>query len=101
MARAPSLSLPCLALVTDRTLCEDASLIDKVGQAVAGGVTMVQLREKDLAAGALLALGEGLRRATAGRALFLVNDRLDVALAAAADGVHLPENGLPAPQARR
>jgi len=61
----------------------------------------VQLREKDLPAADLLALAERLRAVTRGRALFLVNDRLDVALACAADGVHLPERGLSVAVARR
>lgn len=95
------LPVPCLALVSDRTLCEDLPLAEKVAQAVAGGANLVQLREKDLPAGELLQLAQSLRRITAGRARLLVNDRLDVALAADADGVHLPERGLPVAEARR
>jgi thiamine-phosphate pyrophosphorylase len=93
--------LPCLALVTDRRLCRTLPLEEAVAQAVDGGVSLVQLREKDLPAGELLALAEKLCSLTRGRALFLVNDRLDVALACAADGVHLPERGLPVAAARR
>jgi len=95
------LPVPCLALVTDRTLCTDVPLLEKVAQAVAGGANLVQLREKDLPAGDLLPLAQCLRQITAGRALLLVNDRLDVALAAGADGVHLPERGLPVAEVRR
>ena len=62
---------------------------------------MVQLREKDLPAGELLALARMLRRATAGRALLVVNDRVDVAMASGADGVQLGENGLDVASARR
>lgn len=101
MPASRSLPIPCLTLVTDRTLCEDVPLLEKVAQAVAGGVNLVQLREKDLPAGDLLRLAQRLRQVTAGRALLLVNDRLDVALAAGADGVHLPEIGLPVAEARR
>ncbi len=62
----------------------------------------VQLREKDLQGGALFALARELRAVTRDHgARLLVNDRLDVALAAEADGVHLPANGLPADAARR
>lgn len=97
-----ALSWPCLALVTDRTLCWNAEeLIQKVDLALDGGVGMVQLREKDLPAGELLPLAQRLRALTLGRALFLVNDRLDVALACDADGVHLPEAGLPPDVAQR
>jgi len=95
------LTIPCLALVTDRRLCQTLSLEEAVAQAVEGGANLVQLREKDLPAAELLALAEKLRAVARGRALFLVNDRLDVALACAADGVHLPEQGLPVAAARR
>ena len=96
------LTVPCLALVTDRSALGGLSLEDAVAQAVEGGANLVQLREKDLPAGELLALAEKLRVITRlGRALFLVNDRLDVALACSADGVHLPERGLPVTVARR
>lgn len=65
------------------------------------GVDIVQLREKDAEAGDLLRWGERFREA-ADRygALFVVNDRPDVALALGADGVHLGQNDLPAPIAR-
>jgi thiamine-phosphate pyrophosphorylase len=94
------LTVPCLALVTDRRLCQALSLEEAVAQAVEGGANLVQLREKDLLTADLLALAEKLRAVTQGRALFLVNDRLDVALACSADGVHLPERGLPVAAAR-
>ena len=95
------LTVPCLALVTDRSALGGLSLEEAVAQAVEGGANLVQLREKDLPAAELLALAEKLRAFTQGRALFLVNDRLDVALACSADGVHLPERGLPVAVARR
>jgi thiamine-phosphate pyrophosphorylase len=95
------LTIPCLALVTDRRLCQTLSLEEAVAQAVEGGASVVQLREKDLPAAEILALAGKLRAVTQGRALFLVNDRLDVALACAADGIHLPEQGLPVAAARR
>jgi thiamine-phosphate pyrophosphorylase len=95
------LTVPCLALVTDRRLCQALSLEEAVVEAVEGGANLVQLREKDLPAAELLALAEKLRAVTRDRALFLVNDRLDVALACSADGVHLPERGLPVAVARR
>jgi thiamine-phosphate pyrophosphorylase len=96
----PPLTLPCLALVTDRTLCPVAELPERVARAVAGGVNMVQLREKGMEAGALLALARRLREVTDGRALLLVNDRVDVAMACGADGVQLGEEGLPVAAAR-
>jgi thiamine-phosphate pyrophosphorylase len=54
---------------------------------------VVQLREKDLTAAQLVLLADRLRAITQGKALLIVNSRLDVALLCAADGVHLPERG--------
>ena len=87
--------------MTDRNLCPPGSLEERVEAAVAGGVDMVQLREKDLPAGEMLKLARRLRAVTVGKALFVVNDRLDVAMAAGADGVHLPEASLSVADARR
>lgn len=101
MSRKPALSLPCLMLVTDRRLCWERSLLELVATAVDGGVSAVQLREKDLPAGEIWKLAGQLRDVTAGRALLIVNDRLDVALSVGADGVQLPENGLPVAAARQ
>ena len=62
----------------------------------------MQLREKDLAARDLYALARRLLEvAHRHRCQLLINDRIDVALAAGADGVHLPEKGLPIAVARR
>ena len=87
--------LPCLCLVTDRTIGEPDSLADRIAQAVAGGVDMVQLREKDLPGGQLLELAIALKKAIASNAILLVNERVDVAIAAGADGVQLGESALP------
>jgi thiamine-phosphate pyrophosphorylase len=87
------LPIPCLTLITDRRLCRGLSLEEAVAQAVGGGVNVVQLREKDLTAVQLVPLADRLRAITEGKALLIVNTRLDVALVCAADGVHLPERG--------
>ena len=87
------LSLPCLMLVTDRAVCGGTEpLVRAVEEAVAGGVNAVQLREKDMPAGEFLALAQRLRHITDGKALLLINDRVGVALACNADGVHLAED---------
>ena len=89
------LPIPCLMLVTDRSLCGGADgLVAAVEAAVQGGADAVQLREKDLPPEDLLPLARRLRQATLGRALLLVNGSLDVALAVEADGVHLPASAL-------
>lgn len=73
-----------------------------VRQAVQAGVRAVQLRERGLEAREILDLAWSLRAITrqAG-ALLLINDRLDVALACGADGVHLPQDGIPPREARQ
>jgi thiamine-phosphate pyrophosphorylase len=87
-------------LVTDRTACCDRRLDEIVEAAVEGGVNLVQLREKDLPAADLYDLAVRLRQAVGTQALLFVNDRVDVALAAGADGVQLGERGLPIEVAR-
>lgn len=90
-----------LYLITDRRF-SSLPLIEQVRRAVAGGVTMVQLREKDASAREILALGEELHAFLAPRGIpLIVDDRLDLALALNADGVHLGRNDLPIATARR
>lgn len=97
------MALPVVHLITDRTLEPDPAR--RAAAALAGfppGRVAVHLREKDLGGAALLALARTLAAACHGRGqLLLVNDRLDVALAAGADGVHLPSSGVPPADARR
>jgi thiamine-phosphate pyrophosphorylase len=88
-------------LVTDRHATGGRDLADVVARALDAGLPAVQLREKDLPGRPLLMLAEQLRRATAERHAFLfVNDRLDVARAVGADGVHLGEQSFPVEVAR-
>jgi thiamine-phosphate pyrophosphorylase len=85
--------------VTDR---RRGDVLSSAARAVRDGVDMIQVREKDLPAGELLDLVSKVRDLAAGtRTRVLLNDRLDVALAAAIDGVHLPANGLPPERVRR
>ena len=91
----PPLPYPCLCLVTDRKVGDERTLVERVGEAVAGGVDMVQLREKDLPGGQLLRLALAVKQTVAGRALLIINERADVAVAALADGIQLGEKALP------
>jgi len=76
--------------------------VDVVAAALAAGAPAVQLRDKQASARELLALGRAvLPHARAHGALLFVNDRLDVALALGADGVHLGPDDLPVAAARR
>ena len=90
-----------LCFVTDRKRCLGRNLEDVVEQAVEHGVGMVQLREKDLSAHDLYELGMRVKTVISGRAKLVVNDRVDVALSLNADGVQLPEDGMPVAEARR
>jgi thiamine-phosphate pyrophosphorylase len=93
---------PRLVLVTDRHAAAGRDLVAVVAAALDAGLPAVQLREKDLPGRPLLALAEELRAVTARTgALLFVNDRIDVALAAGADGVHLGGGSVPAAVARR
>ena len=91
-----------LYFVTDRKQTANRPLADVVQAALDGGVRAVQLREKDLEGRELYALAERLRALTRRyQARLLVNDRLDVALAVEADGVHLGQNSFAVEDARR
>lgn len=99
--------MPCdprrleLYLVTDRRFHE-APLVEQVARAIAGGVTCVQLREKDLETGALVELAGHLADLCRAQGVtFIVNDRIDVAMAVQADGVHLGRKDMPLSVARR
>lgn len=80
----------------------DDLLVRRVSAAARAGVHLVQIRERDLDGGPLLRLVARCVQAVAGSATrLLVNDRLDVALAAGAHGVHLRADSIPASRARR
>ena len=91
-----------LYLVTDSDLSRGRSLLDIVGTAVDGGVTCVQVREKTTSSRAYLERLAPVRGFLRERGIPLfVNDRIDVALAAEADGVHLGQTDIPLLLARR
>ena len=92
-----------LYYITDRAQINSSTLDACIARAIAAGVDWVQIREKDLPARRLLALAEEATRAArdTGRTRVTVNDRLDVALAAQAHGVHLGTHSLPADLVRR
>jgi thiamine-phosphate pyrophosphorylase len=93
---------PTLYLVTDTALCRPRPVADVVRAAVAGGVTAVQVRDKTATRRELYALTLAVRTAlaeTPGVAV-VVNDAVDVALLAGADGVHVGQDDLPPEQVR-
>ena len=92
-------------LVTDTALCGPRGVVATVREAVAGGATTVQIREKDAAARDLLELVRSVADAVGDRAAVLVDDHVDVFLAAraagsAVHGVHLGQSDLPVREAR-
>ena len=95
----PDLSL---YLVTDRSLSLGRSTVDIVRAAVAGGATCVQLREKECSTRQFVAEARAVRELLAGTGIpLIINDRIDVALAVGADGVHLGQTDMHIADARR
>ena len=88
---------PALYLVTDTALAGPRGVPEVVRAAVAGGVTAVQVRDKTASRRELYALTLAVREVLAGTGVALfVNDAVDVALLAGADGVHVGQDDLPA-----
>ncbi len=92
---------PRLYVILDRTAARGRDLDDLLEAVLAGGCRLVQLREKEWPSGRLYPLARRLAaRCRAAGAVFVVNDRVDLAVAAGADGVHLGQDDLP-PEAAR
>ena len=95
---------PVFCLITDRRRCGpswETALVERVRAAARAGVHLVQIRERDLDGGPLTRLVSACVEAVHGtRTRVLVNDRLDVALAAGAHGVHLRADSFAASRAR-
>jgi thiamine-phosphate pyrophosphorylase len=89
-----------LYLVTDRQLA-GGGLAGLIREAIAGGVTVVQLREKDLPAREFYELAVKIKKVIPPDIPLIIYDRLDIALAAGAGGLHLGQADLPAGIARR
>ena len=86
-----------LYLVTDRRLMSTATLSEAVEQAILGGCTMVQLREKEASAYSFFKLAEEIKGITDHYEIpLIINDRIDIALAVGAAGVHVGQNDIPA-----
>jgi thiamine-phosphate pyrophosphorylase len=97
----PSVDLRLYAIL-DPTRARGRALLDLALAAVAGGATLLQYRDKDGDTRHLVETARAIRAAIAGRGVpLLINDRIDVALAAKADGVHVGQSDMPAADARR
>jgi thiamine-phosphate pyrophosphorylase len=95
-------NLPSIYLISDRQQLPDGQLLPFVEQLLKSGLQLLQLREKDLSAAQLFPLAERLRKLTRRYGCkMLINDRVDVALAVDADGVHLGGHSLPTAAVRK
>lgn len=82
-----------LYLITDPGLCAEFGLVETVKCAVAGGVSMVQLRDKDATTAQRIALAVALKKALKGSGVALIiNDDLEAAIASSADGAHIGQS---------
>ena len=92
---------PTLCLVSDRRAIGERPLVAFIGEAARAGVDLIQIRERDLDDRALVTLARDAVAAVRGTgARVIVNDRIDVALAAGAAGVHLRADSIPAGRVR-
>lgn len=91
-----------LYLVTDRGLCGEKAVETVILQAVKGGVSYVQLREKDVSTRFFIEEALNIRKILRPYHVpLIINDRVDVALAGGADGVHIGQEDMPYAMARR
>ena len=91
-----------LYLITDRKKVPHGNLLKVIGEATSAGIRAVQLREKDLPSYELYHLAQEIKSiCKTCNAKFLINDRIDIALALDTDGVHLGKRSIPLGVARR
>ena len=98
MRRCPDLSL---YLVLDPGLCAGVGMVETARAAVAGGATVVQLRDKAAGTERMIETGRALKVALAGTgAALIVNDDVEAAVAIGADGLHIGQGDMAATEAR-
>ena len=91
-----------VVVLTDARLSMGRSHAEVIRAAIAGGADAIQLRDKEASGRSFFDTAVALRRLCRDADVpFIVNDRIDIALAAAADGAHVGQNDLPASEARR
>ena len=90
-----------LYVVTDEMLSHGKSHAEIASEAVAGGASIIQLRDKTASSLKLFSDAKKIAEICRGKAIFIVNDRIDIALASGADGVHLGQDDIPADAARK
>ena len=91
-----------LYLVTDTNICPREKLLSVTESAIKGGVTLVQLREKDISTREFFAEASELKKLCKHYDVpLLINDRIDIALAVDADGIHIGQSDMPLKVSRR
>jgi thiamine-phosphate pyrophosphorylase len=91
-----------LYLVLDPDLCADRGMVETARAAVAGGATVVQLRDKHADTARTIETGRALKAALAGTgALVVINDDVEAAIAIGADGLHIGQDDMGAYAARQ
>jgi thiamine-phosphate pyrophosphorylase len=91
-----------LYAVTDRSWLEGKRFIDQVEQAILGGATMIQLREKSVSTREFFNMASEVKQVTVRYGIpLIINDRLDIALAVDAAGLHVGQDDMPVVTARR
>ncbi len=91
-----------LYLIADRQLIDKRDILRLVFEAIEGGVDTVQLRDKESATKEFIVIARKLRALTRSKSIrFIINDRVDIAMAVNSDGVHLGQDDLSLPAARK
>ncbi len=90
-----------LYLILDTQVNDPDSLLSIAEKAILGGVDVIQLRDKNGMTRETLKIAQRLRKKIPHRILFIMNDRVDLALASGCDGVHLGQEDLPCEMARK
>lgn len=91
-----------LYLVLDPVLCAGLGMVETTRAAVAGGATIVQLRDKDASTAAMIETGRALKEILRGTGVrLIINDNVEAAIASGADGLHIGQEDMSAAEARR
>lgn len=91
-----------LCVITDTAIQSRYSHVDIAEMAIKGGADMIQLRDKEIPSGELVEIAKLVSRmCRRNNVMFIVNDRVDVAMFSDADGVHLGIDDIPIPEARK
>lgn len=89
-----------LYVITDKKLAGKKSIVDVVRQAIQGGATIIQLRDKNASDEEMISTGKELLKITKGEIPLIINDNVKVAMAIGAQGIHVGQKDMPASKAK-